>query len=71
MDIYFYVTAFQIWIFVFLAMLIIELVLTILNILPTINFKWSLRFLTMGKIWALGVLVLIYHLLQGEAWFNV
>lgn len=59
----------RIFLIIFLFILFSELGLMILNFLPTINFKWSLRFLKLGKFIMIGIFVLFYNIVKNESWF--
>jgi len=50
----------QIWLVGLIVILVSIITLSILNLLPSIHFKWSLRFLYLGKLIMLGLGYLIY-----------
>jgi len=61
----------MLWFFIFIINLIIIFVLTLLNLLPTIHFKWSLRFLFITKLILLGFAFLLLNAIQNSSWYVV
>jgi len=59
------------WLFFLIVNLSAILILTLLNLLPTINFKWSLRFLFITKLILLGFGFLLVNAIQNSSWFVV
>jgi hypothetical protein len=61
----------QIFMIGFIVILLSEVALMIMNLLPSINFKWSLRFLKLGRWIMIGIFFLFFHLIQNESWYSV
>lgn len=62
-------TLIKIWLGVFLAIIVSQLVLLLLNTLKTMHFKWIIRFLEIGKWIMIGLALLWVNAVQNSSWY--